>query len=209
MLGEMYYYGEFEYPIGSGNVYKGNQDPIITKELFLKAREKLEVAPRRHPGTADFAFTNLLFCGSCGSGITAEEKFKHQQNGNTHRYIYYHCTYGKDRDCKEPAIREEDLINQIVLLIDKIDIDKLKAIEIIKKEIERFQKFNFIIGNNNERTSTKLPEVNIKNYAKYILFEGTKQEKRNLLECLRSKIYLKNKHISLEDELCSTKNKLS
>jgi len=196
ILADPYYYGEFEYPVGSGKFYKGGYDPIISKELFLKAREKLSVAPKRHPGTIDFAFTKLLYCGSCGSGICAEEKFKHQKNGNIHRYVYYHCTCGKDRNCKEPAIREEDLINQIVELIDKVDIDKLKTTEKIKKEIERYQKFNYIIGG--EETSTKVTDVNIKNYAKYILLEGTKQEKRELLECLKSKIHLKEKNIYLK-----------
>ena len=195
MLGDRYYYGEFEYPLGSGKVYKGNQDPIISKELFLKAREKLEVAPKRHPGTIDFSFTKILTCGACGSGVTAEEKFKYQQNGNVHRYVYYHCSHGKDRECKQLAIREEELIRQMINLIDKVDIDKLKTIEKIKQEIQRFQKFNYILGNADKNTSGKLPEVNIKNYAKYILLEGTKQEKRNLLECLNSKIYLKNKII--------------
>ena len=95
----------------------------------------------------------------------------------------------------QPAIREEELIRQIINLIDKVDIDKLKTIEKIKQEIQRFQKFNYILGNTDKNTSSKLPEVNIKNYTKYILLEGTKQEKRDLLECLNSKIYLKEKII--------------
>lgn len=196
VLADPYYHGEFEYPVGSGKFYRGGYDPIISKELYLKVRDKLSVAPKRHPGSIDFAFTKLLYCGSCGSGICAEEKFKHQKNGNIHRYVYYHCTCGKDKNCKEPAIREEDLINQMVELIDKVDIDKLKTTEKIKKEIERFQKFNYIIGG--KETNTKTTDVNVKNYAKYILLEGTKQEKRDLLECLKSKVYLKNKGIYLE-----------
>lgn len=43
----------------------------------------------------------------------------------------------------------------------------------------------------------KLKEIDIRSYAKYILLEGTKQEKRDLLECLKSKIYLKDKTIYL------------
>ena len=48
ILGDPYYYGESEYPIGS-DMYRGNQDPIISKELYLKVREKMTVAPKRHP----------------------------------------------------------------------------------------------------------------------------------------------------------------
>ena len=198
MLKEPFYHGEFEYPVDSGKFYEGKHDPIISKELFLKVRDKLSITPKRHPGTVDFSFTKLLFCGACGSEITAEEKFKHQQNGNVHRYVYYHCTCGKNRDCKQQAIREEDLIKQMVSLMDKIDIDKLKTVEKIKKEIQRFQKFNYIMmSSDNNDLPKKISEVNIKNYAKYILLEGTKQEKRDLLECLKSKLILENKEIYL------------
>ena len=199
MLAERFYCGDFEYPVGSNKIYQGKHDPIISKELFFKVRKKMEIAPKRHPGTIDFAFTKLLFCGACGSGITAEEKFKHQLNGTVHRYVYYHCTCGKDRDCKQPAIREEDLIKQMVMLMDKVDIDKLRAVEKIKKEIQRFQKFNYIMsGNNGDEMPKRLSDANIKNYAKYILLEGTKQEKRDLLECLKSKLILMDKTIKLE-----------
>lgn len=197
MLKEPFYCGEFEYPVGSGKFYEGKYEPIISKELFLKARNKLAVAPKRHPGTVDFAFAKLLYCGACGSGITAEEKFKHQQNGNVHRYVYYHCTCGKNRDCRQPAIREEELIKQLVALMDEIDIDRLKTVEKIKKEIQRFQKFNYIMGNENGKFENKLPDINVKNYAKYILAEGTKQEKRDLLECLKSRLVLKDKVVRL------------
>ena len=116
-----------------------------------------------------------------------------------HRYVYYHCTCGKDRDCKQPAIREEELIKQMIALMDKVDIDKLKTAEKIKKEIQRFQKFNYIMsGNDGDQMPKKLSDVNIKNYAKYILLEGTKQEKRDLLECLKSKLILIDKAIKLE-----------
>lgn len=193
ILGDSYYYGEFEYPVGSGTFYKGGHDPIISKELFLKARENLTAPPRRHPGTVEFAFTKLLYCGNCGAGICAEEKFKHQKNGNTHRYVYYHCTRGKDRNCREKPIREEDLIKQMVKLVDKIEVDQLKINEKVKAEMERFKKFSYMLGHNTD--DLKHSNVDTRNYAKYILLEGSKEEKRELLECLRGKVVLKNKEL--------------
>src|SRR5579872_5660046 len=38
LLRNPFYYGEFEYPIGSGQWYKGAHQPIITKELFDKVQ---------------------------------------------------------------------------------------------------------------------------------------------------------------------------
>jgi len=53
-----------------------------------------------------------MVCGLCGSGITADEKFKRPQNGKVHRYVYYGCSKSKDRNCKCSYIEEKTLIQQ-------------------------------------------------------------------------------------------------
>ena len=53
------------------------------------------------------------------------------------------------------------------------------------------------MGSNNNDLPKKISEGNIKNYAKYILLEGIKQEKRDLLERLKSELILENKEIYL------------
>ena len=40
----------------------------------------------------DFAFTKIMKCGLCGSGISATEKFKKLKNGEHNRHVYYGCT---------------------------------------------------------------------------------------------------------------------
>jgi len=205
ILGDTLYYGEFEYPVKSGKWYKGAYDPIITKELFLKAKAELISPPKRHPGTIDFGFTKLLYCGNCGSGICAEEKFKHQKNGNIHRYVYYHCTKGKNRDCKEKAIREEELVGQLNRIIDKIDMDEIGAKEKIIKEVQRYRKFCYgVLGRETDFDKRPL-SVDVRSYAKYILAEGTKEEKRDLLSCLKSRLEIKDRTVCLnikaEDKL--------
>ena len=52
-----------------------------------------------------------------------------------------------------------------------------------------------MLGHKNE---TRNPEVDTKNYVKYLLAEGTIYEKRELLSLLKSKLTLKDKKISLE-----------
>lgn len=54
---------------------KSADTPIITKELFDKTQENLSEHAIRIQGK-EFAFTKLITCGLCGSGITADEKFK-------------------------------------------------------------------------------------------------------------------------------------
>jgi hypothetical protein len=67
--------------------------------------------------------------------------------------------------------------------------------EKIKCEVERIKKFNqSILG---VKQQIQIKDVDIRDYAKFILKEGSIEEKRELLTCFKSKILLKNKVISL------------
>jgi len=196
ILREPFYYGRFEYPRGSGVWYTGSHDPIISKELFDRAQEKLDVRPSTHTWrTKEFAFTRLFTCGSCGSGITAEEKTKRQKNGNVHRYVYYHCSYGKDRNCKEKAIREEELLKQLVEMVDVIDLDEVGIRGKIKREIERFQDFNSRVLGRNMIRSLIQEETDVRNYVRYILERGSSEERRELLASLKNQTSIRNQKV--------------
>lgn len=193
LLQTPFFYGNFEYPVGSGNWYKGRHEPLITKELFDAAQDHIKRSEIKHTNK-EFAFTKLMICGLCGSGITADEKFKKQKNGNVHRYVYYGCSRFQDKDCKCGYLREEELIKQFQELIDKVDIDEIGMREQIKEEVERYKKFQSgVLG---IKDKIKVSSIEIRDYAKYILASGTNFEKRELLGCLKTKIIVKNKQIS-------------
>ena len=175
MLKNDFYYGRFEYPRGSGHCYNGAHEPLISKELF--------------------AFTKLMTCGLCGSGITAEEKFKHQQNGNTHRYVYYKCTRKRDETCKNAVINEDDLVEQLKTLIDDLDIQVVPMKEKIASEVRRFKLFQQMLVGTKAQIAVK--DIDIRNYAKFILQEGAIEEKREFFSCLKTKITLSNKVVIL------------
>ena len=194
ILKNTFYYGWFEYPKDSGRWFQGKHEPIITKELFEIVQEKVN-RPFVRVESKEFAFTKLIKCGLCGSSITADEKFKRQVNGNVHRYVYYGCSKFQDKDCKCGYIREEELVNQLELMLDKLDLDEIGMKEHIKTEVERYKKFQAgVLG---VKDKIKVADIDIRNYAKYILRDGTNFEKRELLSCLRSKITLNNKIINL------------
>ena len=78
-------------------------------------------------------------------------------------------------------------------MIDKIDIDEIGTKEKIIKEVQRYRKFSYgVLGRETEFDNKPL-NVDIRNYAKYILTEGSKEEKRELLSCLRSRLEIKDK----------------
>lgn len=194
ILQNTFYYGAFEYPQKSGNWYTGKHEPLITKELFDLVQEQVKSQFVRVENK-EFAFTKLMFCGLCDSGITADEKFKKQKNGNVHRYVYYGCAKSKDRNCKCGYIEEKELIKQFEGLMDQIDLDEIGVKDKIKTEVERFKKFQRSVIGSTEKIEVK--EVDIRNYAKYILKDASDIEKRELLGCIKSKIILKNKNILL------------
>ena len=197
ILQNTFYYGVFEYPRGSGNWYTGKHQPLTTRELFDKVQEQLKRDVIRRE-SKEFAFTKLFSCGLCGSGITAEEKFKKLRDGTIARYVYYGCTRSKDLHYKGGYIREEELIKQLSKIIDKIDLNEIGIRYKLEKEVDRYHRFREnVLGIKDDKIDAK-KEINIRNYAKYILKEGNIIEKRELLASFKSKLILKKKIVILE-----------
>lgn len=195
-LDNPFYYGVFEYPKDSGNFYQGKHKPIITQELFEKAQAQIK-RDNIVKNNKEFTFTKLITCGLCGSSISAEEKFKLLKDGTTARYVYYGCCRAKDRWCKNKYIREEDLIIELLKIIDEVNINELGMRAKLEEEIGRFNKFQGMVLGSDIKQNPEEAEVNIRNYAKYLLKEGSIIEKRELLGNLRSRLVYKEKSVAL------------
>ncbi len=200
MLRNSFYYGTYEYPRKSGKWYTGKHTPIITQELFAKVQEKLnqEISTSTKTYGKEFAFTKLVTCGLCGSGVCADEKFKKLKDGSINRYVYYGCNKSKDYQCKSGYVREELLISQLFNIIDRIDLDELGIKDKITQEMDRYSKFQSMVLDLTAEAKIKHKNITTRNYAKYILKEGSIQDKRELLGCLKSKLILTNKILTLE-----------
>jgi site-specific DNA recombinase len=183
-----FYYGTFEYPMGSGQWYKGAHTPLITKELFDLVQKNILDNKDTSPKNKEFAFTKLITCGSCGSGITAEEKFKNLKDGGRSRHVYYKCTRVRSQTCLT-RINEQDLILKLKTIIDTIDLNKLALKEKIQKEVTRFRRFQSKLLQNESKIVLK--EIDVREYVKFILDEGDVEEKRDVLNCLRGALRLK------------------
>lgn len=192
------YYGPFEYPRGSGNWYQGKHEPIITKELFDKAQEQLK-RDKIVRQSREFAFTKLMLCGLCGSGISAEEKYKQLKDGSVVKYIYYGCGRSKDRYCKNPYIREEELTDQLIKIMDQIDLNQTEVQHKFEEELKRYNKFNRgVLGIRNQIKDHEA--LDLRTYAKYILRDGTNEEKRELMGCFKSQIKIRKHIVTINPE---------
>lgn len=189
------YYGVFEYPKKSGNFYTGKHEPIISKELYDQVQRQVKSQVLRVQEPKEFAFTKMMSCGLCDSGICADEKFKKLKDGSVNRHVYYSCTKSKDKNCKCGYISETELIEQFEKLLDRINISEIGMKEKIKTEVERIKRFNQSVLNIKQQIQIK--DVDIRDYAKFILKDGSIEEKRELLTCFKSKILLKEKQIYL------------
>jgi DNA invertase Pin-like site-specific DNA recombinase len=194
IINNTFYYGRFEFPQGGGIWYEGKHKPIITKELFDETRNSIKSQTIKSQGK-EFAFTRIMKCGVCGSGITADEKFKKLLNGGVNRHVYYRCTKAKDRNCKNPALNETELIESLLDMVDTLNINKVKLTAKLDVEIQKFKKLQaMFLG---KKKTEKIEPIDLRNYTKFVLKEGSPLEQRSILECISSELVLKNKIIKI------------
>lgn len=135
---------------------------------------------------------NFWFCFA----VSVSEK---STDGTTAKYVYYSCSKARDRNCKNKYIREEELIEELFKVIDKVSINELGMRIKLEEEIKRFNRLQRLATKGTPKYSINEDDVNTREYAKYVLREGTPLEKRELMGHLRSRLILKEKKITLVD----------
>jgi len=144
-----FYYGLFEYPIGSGILYQGRHEPLVTEAEYKQVQRLLgRAGSPRQQSHAEFAFTGLIQCGTCDGMVTAEEKLqticgncrfkfasrnrdeclrcqtpiKTMKNAVFLRYTYYHCAKPA---CSEKSVTDTELERQIDEWLTRIEIPEI------------------------------------------------------------------------------------
>lgn len=114
-----FYYGLIERTVeGVPSRYRGAHQPMITEDEYWDVQRILGL-PSARPRNQRFAFTAMMRCGECGSGITAEQKKK--PSGKL--YAYYRCTKKNEAvTCSQSCMREEEAERQIRALLDRITL---------------------------------------------------------------------------------------
>jgi len=196
ILKNPFYYGEFEYPLGSGKWYKGSHEPLISKDIFdiVQARR---LGPRKSQyGAKIFTYKGLLKCGNCGHNITAEEKFKKLLDGKFSHHIYYHCTRSLDNGCGS-YINEGELEEKLISFIENLDLNKIEISQSLRASFGEYKKVtsNIFAQQNIDFNND---DINLKSYARYIFKEGTSRQKAEFIRGLGIPLYLYNKSVYSE-----------
>ena len=138
-IGRANFYRLFRNPFYCGEIYwdgelhPGKHKPMISRREFDMAQEIMDGRASRRAQIHEFAFTGMIRCGECGASITAEERTKHQKNGNSHHYAYYRCTRRGTKPCHQPPISVKEMEGQIMEVLGKISIPPLFAAWAIKQ----------------------------------------------------------------------------
>lgn len=189
LLKNPFYYGEFEWPKGSGKWHKGKHEPLTTKELFEQVQAQLTVPPKSGYRSKDFAFRGAITCAKCGRKLTATEKVKIlKSTGLAKKYVYYHCSKDPADPCKEPYIREEKLIKQLIRMLDKLELNKERLRTKFADDFAKFTAFNRgVLGQDSE--NVKLGDREYKAYMKYVLQSGSLDERKVALSMINSQLF--------------------
>lgn len=92
MLESQIYIGFIKY---EGKYYKGEHDPIISVELFEKAREAIERRKKDYDyikpgGRATTYLSGMIYCARCGCKYNLNSS-SHKKDGENVRIVYYGC----------------------------------------------------------------------------------------------------------------------
>jgi hypothetical protein len=112
--------------------------------------------------------------------------------------VYYGCGRTRDKQCKgNTYLREEALTEQLLGILDQIDLNSLGVQMKFEEELKRHNKFQrTVLGLSNPKA--KHEEIDIRTYAKYILKEGTNEERRELMGCFKSKLKITKGQVMID-----------
>ena len=110
----------------------------------------------------------------------------------------------KDRDCPNEPVNEPALIEEMLLIIDKMSLDKSELRQKLEKEVARYTLFQTGVLKQELAQSKKHNDISIKTFTKYLLQHGMLSEKREVLSCIKSKIILKDRKLDLPELVIET-----
>ncbi|MBI3046423.1 MAG: recombinase family protein [Candidatus Harrisonbacteria bacterium] len=187
ILRNPFYYGVM---LKQGIYYRGNHEPLISKDLFDKANEILGGNNKSKKKKNCFPLRGFMNCDVCGCLLTAT-----LQKG---KYIYYYCTNGKGIcNQRNKHLTSKDAENLISKLLQKLQFDE-KLVELAFEADKEKYKVEY-------DRSEKMEEMRLKE------LNSVKDKKNRLLDTYISGIISKEVYESkmreLQNEVVSLETK--
>ena len=121
IFSNIFYYGDF---LDNGIVYKGNHQPMITKEEYNQVQKLLGRVDMVRPQVNDAPYSGLIKCTECGCSIIYDPQEYRSKSGELQVYHYYHCSdKKKNYSCSQKSsINEEKLEKKIISELNQFAI---------------------------------------------------------------------------------------
>lgn len=116
-----------------------------------------------------------------------EEKFKKRADGGMNRHVYYHCSRQVDYSCPEPYLREDKLVEELLLRVNEITPDNQNVEPGLLNAMGKFETIAKITNQNFDSAKS------FHEYAQYVLVAGTDFEKTRLIRNISTKLSIHNR----------------
>lgn len=118
-------------------------------------------------------------------------KFKARLDGTRNRHVYYHCTRQVDYNCREPYLKEPELIRQLQDIIDQHGIDLAAAEPGFVTAVTKFSEMRQTL----EPRVKSTPQHSVRYYARYVLQNGSDFDKTRLVRNIGLKLTLHDRKL--------------
>ena len=138
MLENPNYIGKVRYGTQDENKYfeaDGQHEPIIDKELFQLAQERIKRNQNNHKTKIpkeDKYFCGVLYCAQCGSKFSTQQNINKRVDGSIYRSTSYKCNGVTQVGCKMACIIHNKIDKLFNDYIENIDTLELQNAEMIK-----------------------------------------------------------------------------
>lgn len=85
-------------------------------------------------------------------------------------------------------------------MIDQINLNEIGIKHKFNEELKRYNKFNLTVLRT-QSPSSKYKEIDLQTYAKYVLRNGTNEEKRELMGQFKSQVTVTEKKVSFNQTI--------
>jgi len=145
------YYGKFYWKDENGKLilWEGKHKAMVSELTFRKVQQIIDARNQNNASQSHFySYRGLITCGGCNGHVTAERKLQVICTNCKHKYsiltnevcrmcntpfskmtnpsmvdkTYYRCTRRKDPSCRQKAISESQIEEQIIETLKKITI---------------------------------------------------------------------------------------
>lgn len=150
------YYGSFRH---SGELHKGNYEPLISKSLFDNVQDVLHNRSKPKKQHFDWTYAGLLKCGcDCGASVVFETKKKYYKGTDRHAEYTYVRSSKRCGPCLEKGTTLGDLENEIADKVDRVTLSEAKwklGLELLQLKYQDESNKRSEIVENLQRARTK------------------------------------------------------